>query len=344
MQSIKKIKQIGKGKFGMIYLVEKKEKQYALKSQKISKKALHKNTIHPIWREIEFHNWINKLDDDDKKLFSILYKYKFYDNVHDRTTSCVDMLINLKDGTIHKLLSNKLSQQQKYSIIIQCLYILQLIHKNGYYHCDVHPGNLMFTKCENDVHINIKIDDNVISLPTFGYIISLIDYGLMLCDKFELSKVDKIRLEYNKTHNNDLALFTDLVLLNGSVINRELKDKNIKKKASYDIIFELYKHHKKTYYELKKLYISKLNPTSSDHKWFELFEKHDWSNPYIHKHIVASSELVILLKIYHKKLYCQYIGAKFIPNFIENDDIGLIKINALNDQSLTINALLDRLL
>ena len=73
IDKVKIIKKIGNGMAGIIYLIKYKNKEYALKIEKIPEKyALEKNLNSREWRDIEFSlNFANNYPDQ----FTLLYKY-----------------------------------------------------------------------------------------------------------------------------------------------------------------------------------------------------------------------------------------------------------------------------
>ena len=336
-------KRLGRGKYGIIYLVKKGNKRFALKKQQIDNKISVKDTSHSIWREIAFYDWINKLDESDKIFFTCLHKYKITQLTDDK--SSIDILMDLKDGTLFKLLaSGKLNIKQKYSITVQIIYILYLIHKSGYYHGDIHPKNFMYVKTQNKKKITLTLDGDKHIIYTHGYIISLIDYGMVMNDRFHLSNIDKIRLNHNKLVNHDLAMFTDSVLLSGSLISSIFKDKKLTIVPSFDIICKIYRKNKTLYHELKDMFMKKNKTNQSDNLWFTLFEKYEWDNIHVHRHMKIFFELIQLLRIHYKELYCtHYLEIDYIPNFIDNDDIEMIKLNGLKSQQTVIKDLIKKL-
>jgi len=137
---------------------------------------------------ILFMLFINKLN---KNHFSILHNYKItksndkpyhinynvnneYLKKANKSNYCLDLIMDMKDGTILELF-NTFSKCLIYSYIIQLIYTLYLIHSNGYTHNDLNLGNIMYTKTKKK-YINILN----LSVPTMGYIFSIIDYGNIL--------------------------------------------------------------------------------------------------------------------------------------------------------------------
>ena len=76
------------------------------------------------------------------------------------------------------------------------------MNKYGYFHNDFHPGNIGYVKTKQKYVkiLNYKI-------PTHGYLIKAIDFGLVLHKKYPMSK------SWREKYNNDNDLFTVLNLL-----------------------------------------------------------------------------------------------------------------------------------
>lgn len=219
MENLKIIKTLGSGLFGTTYLVKKisNKKKYALKTQKILKSYITGGTKYYMWRELRFYLWINKLIKSDQNFFMKMFDYKFYPNCSYsnnnqpdaknkivkkliKSKHCLDLLLDLKDGTLSDLLkSNKnkhvFSLKQIYSMIIQITYICYLLNKSGYIHNDLHYGNIAYKKIPYDKKITININGNKYKIKSFGYQWSIIDYGLILHRKFIMTKKSKIHIK-----------------------------------------------------------------------------------------------------------------------------------------------------
>ena len=76
----KKNIELGVGMFGTTYLVSYKNKKYALKVQNILSSHRNKNFNYELWRELDLYNYIDKMNDNDKKFFTKLYSYQIYNN------------------------------------------------------------------------------------------------------------------------------------------------------------------------------------------------------------------------------------------------------------------------
>jgi len=164
-------------KFGLFYYVLRREKILDSDAKFISNNDENSQYIE----KINFNKFINKLN---KNHFTILYKYKLESNskyksflhnfvkndpiklkdyyLKEKSKYCLDMIIDLKDGILYDILY-KISNIQVYSMIIQCVYALNLMHENGYYHNDVCLFNIMYKKTKIKT---LKILN--LNVPTFG--------------------------------------------------------------------------------------------------------------------------------------------------------------------------------
>lgn len=204
MKIIKKyeiIKKINSGGQGSIYKIKYKNIIYALKIEKILENEIKKNYKSIYWREIEFAQTMNKKYPD---LFMTLYDhdiikdYNFtLDNPYNiekiktlnNSIYCSRKIYEYIDITLDKII-DKLKVNELYSIIIQLLYIIYIMNKNGYTHNDLHMLNIGVKKTSKKY---ITIFDN--KIPTNGYIIKVIDYGSILHKKYILGNCELIGID-----------------------------------------------------------------------------------------------------------------------------------------------------
>jgi serine/threonine protein kinase len=230
------IKELGRGLYGIVYLVEYKGQKYALKRQKILESHLEKNYKSKAWRELDFVNYTSQFPN----FFLKLYKYQFIENCEHNNKNktkrvplneieyfnsvknskwCVEFMYELKDGLLSKLLK-KLSLNETYSMLIQVIYAIYLIQKEGYYHTDICPQNIMYTNT-NVTHLKI-LDFHI---PTFGFIYTIIDYGEVVHFKYDLSETEdhkyKLYLE-----NTDIYYLIDILFDFGDVLEKYVGDQN----------------------------------------------------------------------------------------------------------------------
>lgn len=190
IDNYKKIKKLGSGGQGVVYLVMKNSNKFALKIDHIIDSDINKNLKSYIWRDIEFSNYMfNKYPNH----FIKLIEYDFIDNCKNKykikipidnltqqineinnRNLCSRRIYQYVDYTLDKII-DKINIQQVYSIIIQLAYIIYIMHNEGYVHGDLHEYNIgiIITKKKYITILNYKV-------KTFGYIVKLIDYGRVL--------------------------------------------------------------------------------------------------------------------------------------------------------------------
>ncbi len=249
------IKKLGSGEFGTSYLVntiKDTNKKYVLKIQKIfySDKKLKENVRdykEQIWREIDLHEFINKIKDTtEQSFFTKLYDYKIFNNCDNIQTNelsknipyfkklneskwCIKYLLEYKDGITLKdfLLKNTLTEKQIYSILLQLCKIILILYNGGYSHGDLHLDNIIINNTKNKY---FDFMDKKISFN--GYQINVIDYGLSLNKKYGKY--------YNKTikHNITNYMFNEMFFATYKIINNSAKYINdcikLKKKQPWE--------------------------------------------------------------------------------------------------------------
>lgn len=339
MENIKIIKPIGTGLFGTTYKVydTKKNKYYALKQQKILKSFITKGTKYYMWRELKFYKWILKLSKSDQNFFMKMIDYKFYANCSysnpNQSTAkskiinrllkskhCLDLLLDLKDGTLNDLLKkNKLNDKQFYSMIIQITYICYLLNKSFYVHNDMHWGNITFKKVSHDKIIKIKINEQVYKIKSYGYQWSIIDYGLILHKNFKMTKKEQNTYNNGLLYNKDLKTFFIFALTNIRVL---LKKNYTKTK----IINKFYKLKPDLYQRIKLLIISLY---SSMEKYYDEFEQKNKVKK------LLFNEIIQFLAIYDIKFLKQLFKVKDLKkNNISNNHLEFFKLNFNDYESI----------
>jgi len=343
-------KKIGSGLNVSAYLVEDSHKnKLCLRRQKVLKTDLKNQQNNPIWRELLFYKFIDNLPQSNKAFFMQSYDYKFYKcnfkwsippNMKqsklllalEKSPYCLDVLTDLKDGTLKELIKYKnrckFNLQQKYSMLIQFIYALHILHTNNYSHYDNNSGNICYVKCKPDSQILLTNIDK--SVKSYGYQFSIIDYTGMT----ELNTDTNPDLQ---TYNMDLHIFITKCLLRIS-----LKDYNIKDSfAAYrQISHYVYTRERLLYNKIKK-HILLLWPHLSDN-FIRLEILYDYANthnkPYQPSKIYDSRSKIFILEneiaqyvgIYNKKLFCRILNIKFFNNLIMKKHIIYIKQNYNN--------------
>lgn len=243
---------LAKGMNGSVYLVkDNKNNKYALKIQQIMQKDTKKNLSSKMWREIDFALKFAKKYPDH---FMQLYDYKF-DNkcnykhsfegfnfeLKDLPTDaqtyykklwvspyCSIKLWSYVDTTLNDLLNSWKSFNENiyYDFVIQMIYIIYLMNKEGYFHNDFHQKNIGLKKTKKK-YINIFNK----KIPTHGYLVQAIDYELNLHKKYKLTPTENTELE----NNNDIFSILYLALFDFADL------KFFYKKEKIDFKFEEYK-------------------------------------------------------------------------------------------------------
>ena len=217
---IKIIKKLGAGMFGTTYKVKYQNNIYALKIQHILPEDVKKSYKTELWREMDLYNHIDTLNSSDKKYFMRLYGFMIYDNCDhkqvrpvqvelneknirlDNSKICVKYLLEYKgETTLHIYLVKNSDPFKKLSICLQLNHIFDVLYRGEYAHGDVHTNNLMIDKFKQKYFMvdNAKI-------PTYGNIVSIIDYGTVMHNKFKF-KYDKTRLRRFFKYDRDLWMF-----------------------------------------------------------------------------------------------------------------------------------------
>lgn len=183
--------EIGKGKVGTTYLaLDKNNNKYAYKVEKITEQEIidinNKSTKSPLYREIEFATTFKQYPEQ----FMILYDYKIINNTLVKLYSY--------NGIVLADIINKLNINQIYSMIIQLIYAIYLIRKEGYQNGDYHIYNIcaMETNKEYITILNKQV-------KTFGYIYTMIDYGNIRHPKYDLTDIERQKLTNPKYNEMD---------------------------------------------------------------------------------------------------------------------------------------------
>ncbi len=261
------IKEIGAGVFGTTYLVNYKNKEYALKIQHILNEDREQDFNKTLWRELEPYNYFETLKKEDQSFFLRLYGYNIYDQCKhiqkrffrkikenteiinikklDKSEWCIQYLMDFKGNqTLKEFLNKKkVNYQQIYSIMLQICKIVYLLYEGGYSHNDLHLDNIMITP-------TLKKTFNFMNkrIPYNGYQISAIDYGNILHKKYNIDyKEEKEFLINREGWMFNEMFYTNFIIINQ--INKYVNDcvKSYKKIPTMDVHYEgiqniIYKH------------------------------------------------------------------------------------------------------
>ena len=214
IDNLKLKKKLGSGMFGTTYLTTYKNKDYAIKIEKIAEKNINYDLRIQDWREIDFSlNFANKYPDQ----FIMLYAYdvinnckhvqEYYNNqipqhlpsnvivkLKEKQESkyCIRKVYSLVDTTFSKIYDN-ITKEQYYSCLAQISYIAFLMKNSGYTHNDLHGENLGVLYVNKNKKLNIL---NTL-IPTFGLQFKAIDFGTVLNTKYKLNKKENLIYKYN---------------------------------------------------------------------------------------------------------------------------------------------------
>jgi serine/threonine protein kinase len=91
----------------------------------------------------------------------------------DESPYCLKLVVDYINGmTLRQYMaSNKLNDNQIYSIILQICKIILILHKKGYYHNDLNPNNIMVVETKTK-YFDI-LDEKI---PYYGIQLIAIDY------------------------------------------------------------------------------------------------------------------------------------------------------------------------
>jgi serine/threonine protein kinase len=326
MEKYNIINEIGRGVYGITYEVENNNKYYALKKQKILKRELKKDYASKTWRELAFYRWIDNLSKSDQIYFMKMYEYSIDDdcefNFNNESTQlnkskyCLNLILDLKDGTLNTL---KLDEKENYSLMMQMIYAIYLMRKYNWMHGDIHPGNIGFKRVGYDTKLKFTINNKVYKIPSYGYIFSLIDYGLCVNKKFMKLTKDKKEYKLNYELNLDLWCFLQEYCLNnydnnGLITRNEIDTKKFPDK----LIKYVYRNNRDLYYKIK---IIMLKVNKKLKQKFQKFEKYSTID-YLIKY-----DFIQYVQIYDIDLYYRTLGIRETENKYNTEKIEIIKTN-----------------
>ena len=315
-----------------IYLINYNNKINILKKYKILSRK--KNYKYTFWREIDVCKFIDTLSNKNQNFFMKLHNYsintckqnctiEYYDenknkNIKKKTNLCLDLILEYKGQSLNKLISltTNISLKEKYNLIIQIIYMINIFRKNGYVHNDIHNKNITYDKSDGNVKIG-----NITLKSKYKY--SLIDYNNSLHNKYSTDS----RINTLLKINYDLLYFIKHIILQKNLIyNLNINFTIFFKMEELQIIFS---KHRRLWNKIKNTLIS----NGKDYiKWFNTFESgliHTFYNnfendyPTLKNNKYIELEIEILLSAYNRKLWLLLYnpGVKYIPNLIPGKDI-----------------------
>jgi hypothetical protein len=272
------ISELGNGMYGTVYKIKFKDKYFAMKIEHILDDDKIKNIKSSVWRELDFmENFAKKHKDKIMQMYYYDFmdsceheqKYpidlknidKYYkDKIKNlaKSKTCIRKIYELLDGKVQDIIS-ELTDQQKYSFIIQIALIIKTLEKAKYIHGDFHSGNIGYIKTNKKY-----IKYGKLKIPTFGYIYKAIDLGLVTHPSYKLS--DREKKWYKHTYKQELItpLTTSLIdqddywnFIEGNNIKLNFKkDMNkIKKSKLYNTINKLFPDIKNDQYKFNLMHI-----------------------------------------------------------------------------------------
>ncbi len=209
LNNYKIIKELGKGGYGVVYLVNNpdNEKNYAMKIEKIREEDIDlDNKFSPLTKELKFNIKVAKkypnffmrlLDYDIVKDCDYKWKATEKDNEInkelEKSPYCFRKIYTLVDGVVCNI-RNKISAKALKSLIIQFIYTIYIMYSIekiiviDIASCD----NVGFIKT-NKKYISINVNNKTYQIPTYGYLIQIIDYGYIS----DIEDIEKNIKEYN---------------------------------------------------------------------------------------------------------------------------------------------------
>ncbi len=248
LSKLEKIKFLGNGFHGYVYLVKYRKKEYALKVSYINPEDLNNYNVN-LDNEQNLNKRIIKKYPNQ---FTKLIKYSILEDCNEKSgdtnmrifsiyKKCLFRLYSIVNDTWQNIepLINKYNLNRKYSMFLQLFNIYSILEKNNYVHGDLLDKNIGI-KYTTDEYI--KIHNN--EIPTYGIYIQLIDYDMLL------SKEKTKYIKYNTKRIRDKNNIIFLMIENNNYINNYIYDSlnNIEKKEFYSKLRE-----EKQYINLKTL-------------------------------------------------------------------------------------------
>lgn len=331
-ENMRIIKKLGSGMLGTTYLIENRNKKYALKVQHILEKDIKKNYKSEMWRELDLYKYISKLNKEEQKFFVKFYDYKIVDKCNhkqerpwkpdektefgkklkelDESEYCLKYVIDYKgETTLAKyIVKNNMTIKEILSIMLQICKINYVLYEGGYSHGDLHPGNIMINRTKDKYFkfMNEKI-------PYEGIQLSAIDYGNVQHKKFGIIKRNNLfYIDREKYLFNDIFWSCDNVINNMDKLMdrcKKLKQKLPWEKDHYfydNLIRKIYNNHEEFFMNGIKKYLIKF----------------PGANKYIYE---------FCKKINNKKSFGELINKKLKNKVIEINDIWSILENIVKE-------------
>lgn len=148
MKSFQIIKELRKSFIGNVFLIEYNNEKYILKKGPVSNKST-KNYKDELIKELDVLNFISNLSVNNRKFFMTLKEFYFdkcnfsyqdwdpnknmFVQKEIKNTNCINLILNYKGKTLLSLLEKRLSKSEKYSMVIQIIYAIDILKKINTY-------------------------------------------------------------------------------------------------------------------------------------------------------------------------------------------------------------------
>jgi len=344
------IKLISNGFNNSVYLIENSEDKlnYILKVGPIVSDKIDYN--NEIWKDYDISLFASKLFNNKRRFLMSSHdhsinncnklshkKYQYFDTKTNKmnsikTNKCLHLFLDYKGNSLINLISSNLikTTREKYNMIIQVLYALNILRQSGYCHNDVHANNITYIEIDEPIKLGSKT-------LTSKYQYSLIDYGN--------SKHSKYKEKYAYTNeylkiNWDVIYFIREVILQNTLL-LDLKNLPLISPSFRMEDIKLIKNkHTDIWNKIKHTLCKKGNDYI---KWFEIFESNEINKFYINfnleypqlkldgKNIInlsITNEIDILFSAYNRN---KWLKSKMLksdtPNLISCKDIEFMILN-----------------
>lgn len=244
-QHFKKIKKIGKGNFGKVFLIKSKEtqKEYALKVIDVTNKEYY----DPFTYKREVYN-LKKVDDPNIVSFEAAFESE------KKGKKLLNMITEYADnGELNQLLSQQkeyFEESQLLYWLIQCCFALKCLNENEIVHRDIKPSNIFLMKdktirlgdfgiskdisvfhrtqtiCGTLLYMAPEILDN----QRYDCTIDIYSLGVTFCHlmtleyPFQLKEISKMKNDIIKGIKNPKILNKERTNYNEKILNNYSKD------------------------------------------------------------------------------------------------------------------------
>jgi hypothetical protein len=207
---LQKIKLLGFGCYGYVYLVKYRNKEYALKVSYINLDDQNNDYINIKNEEILNKTIFKKYPNQFTKLIKISFKENC-DEITGSTNminlskykTCIYRLYSVVDTIWKNIDLSKFSLKVKYSMFIQLYNIYNILDKKKYIHGDILDKNIGI-KYTTDKFLIINNKE----IPTFGIYIQMIDYDKLV--NKETSDIKHFKYKQKKDKDNIIMLMSNL--------------------------------------------------------------------------------------------------------------------------------------